>query len=68
MSGMNTWQKFFDAHASVYEENAFTKNTASEIDFLITELEVASGGSILDLGCGTGRHAVEPDSRLRGCG
>ena len=50
---------FFDAHAPVYGENVFTKNTFKEVDFLLEELEIATGGSVLDVGCGTGRHSVE---------
>jgi SAM-dependent methyltransferase len=37
----------------------FTKNTVREVDFLIEELHLPSGGAILDVGCGMGRHAVE---------
>jgi cyclopropane fatty-acyl-phospholipid synthase-like methyltransferase len=59
MSAKTTWEKFFDAHAPVYNENVFTKNTLAEVDFLIDELGLATGASILDVGCGTGRHAVE---------
>ncbi len=40
----STWEEFFDAHAQVYEDNVFTKNTNS---------------SIPDVGCGTGRHSIE---------
>lgn len=28
MTDKKTWEAFFDAHAPVYEENVFTKNTA----------------------------------------
>jgi ubiquinone/menaquinone biosynthesis C-methylase UbiE len=59
MSRKSTWETFFDAHAPIYDENVFTKNTAQEIDFLLEELALPSGGSILDVGCGTGRHCVE---------
>jgi ubiquinone/menaquinone biosynthesis C-methylase UbiE len=54
-----SWKEFFKKHASIYDENVFTKNTLQEIDFLLGELEIHPGASILDVGCGTGRHAVE---------
>ncbi|HEX7401980.1 MAG TPA: methyltransferase domain-containing protein [candidate division Zixibacteria bacterium] len=53
------WQKFFDAHAPVYMDNIFTKNTVKEVDFLLKELRLPKRGSILDMGCGTGRHSIE---------
>jgi len=55
----NEWQAFFDEHAPVYMENVFTKNTQAEIEFLIAELGIEPGARILDIGCGTGRHAIE---------
>jgi hypothetical protein len=27
------WENFFDAHAPLYNENVFKKNTVSEMDF-----------------------------------
>ncbi len=59
MPGKGSWEKFFDEHAPVYHENEFTKNTVREVDFLMEELELPPGAAILDVGCGTGRHAVE---------
>ncbi len=55
----SVWEEFFDAHAPIYEENVFTKNTIQEVNFLTEELAVRDGGSILDVGCGTGRHSIE---------
>jgi len=59
MTGKSVWEEFFDAHAPIYEENVFTKNAIQEVDFLTEELAVRDGGSILDVGCGTGRHSIE---------
>ena len=59
MTRRNEWEEFFDGHAPVYMDNSFTKNTLEEVDFVLEELGLPPGSRILDVGCGTGRHAVE---------
>lgn len=53
------WQAFFTAHAPHYDENGFAQNTVAEIDFFLNLFPLQRGARILDIGCGTGRHAVE---------
>lgn len=55
----NQWRRFFDDHAPDYMNNEFTGNTIAEVEFIIKELELEDGCRMLDVGCGTGRHAVE---------
>ncbi len=52
------WRRFFDGYADRYDDEVFTKNTEAEVAFILEQAAPPEGGAILDLGCGTGRHAV----------
>jgi 2-polyprenyl-3-methyl-5-hydroxy-6-metoxy-1,4-benzoquinol methylase len=53
------WKAFFEGQAATYEENAFTQHTKPEVDFFLSLYALPTKCSILDIGCGTGRHSIE---------
>lgn len=52
------WTRFFASAADGYDEEPFTAATGTEVVFLTDALALRQGERILDVGCGTGRHAV----------
>ena len=46
-----------DWQGAAYERNSFTKGTDQEVAFLREALQLTAGSVLVDVGCGTGRHA-----------
>ena len=46
-----------DHMGEAYLNYSFTKGTEQEVEYLISEMELETGMSLLDVGCGPGRHA-----------
>lgn len=59
MTETNNWKTFFDRHAPEYMDEPFVQGTKAEVDFLVGHLQLTPEQRILDMGCGTGRHALE---------
>jgi len=57
---MKKWyEELFENYAEGYDREAFTQGTLGEVDFIEAEAGGDRRKKILDVGCGTGRHAVE---------
>ena len=57
---MKQWYEIlFENYAHTYDNENFTKGTSKEVDFIEQEMDFDKKKCILDIGCGTGRHAIE---------
>jgi len=57
---MTQWyETLFTDYAKTYDQEAFTQGTVQEVDFIEQEIGDNTSKRILDIGCGTGRHAIE---------
>jgi ubiquinone/menaquinone biosynthesis C-methylase UbiE len=53
------YEDFFKNYARTYDKERFTLGTLTEVDFIEKEISYNKKSNILDIGCGTGRHAIE---------
>lgn len=53
------FEELADHMGEAYLRYSFTKGTTQEIDYLVEALRLDSSMSILDVGCGPGRHVLE---------
>jgi SAM-dependent methyltransferase len=63
---MNTkqwYESLFQNYGRTYDKECFTQGTIGECDFLEKEFQFDKSLRILDIGCGTGRHAIELTKR-----
>jgi SAM-dependent methyltransferase len=58
-SGRHFFEEFADFLGPSYLRYSFTKGTQNEVDFLWDALQLQPGMTLLDVGCGPGRHALE---------
>lgn len=57
---MKQWyEELFTNYAQKYDRESFVRGTIGECDFIEREIDCDKNTQILDIGCGTGRHAIE---------
>ena len=61
---MKPWyERLFENYAVKYDGESYVQGTHGECDFIEREIRHDRKTRILDIGCGTGRHAIELTSR-----
>ncbi|MDD4956017.1 MAG: class I SAM-dependent methyltransferase [Candidatus Omnitrophica bacterium] len=61
---MKQWyESLFENYAHKYDKECFVQGTVGECDFIEQEISRDKSLKIIDIGCGTGRHAIELTKR-----
>ncbi len=61
---MKQWyEALFENYGRKYDQEPFVQGTVGECDFIEAEIGRDTSARILDIGCGTGRHAIELTQR-----
>ncbi|MCM8814158.1 MAG: class I SAM-dependent methyltransferase [Candidatus Omnitrophica bacterium] len=61
---MKQWyESLFENYARKYDKECFVQGTVGECDFIEQEISRDKSLKIIDIGCGTGRHAIELTKR-----